>query len=634
MSSQSSDPTFPRHPLDPLSAGEVEAAVAAARATLDADQRCRFVSVSPLEAPGEEAPGRRAELVLHLPGTRALRRFVIDLECGAVESREELEGSEPAIGNDEVFAFEEVLRADPVFVEALRKRGIDDPKMVDIDPIPIGHYGRDDEDVDRRLARILAYARPTDPQSNAYARPLEGIFGLFDLGNNEILTLEDRGVVPNPPDDGEYRADRLKLRDDVRPIHISQPQGPSFSIEGHRVRWQKWDLHVGFNSREGLVLHDIGYHDDEKGLRPILKRASIAEMVVPYADPERFYQSPLDIGELLLGSLANSLTLGCDCLGVIHYFDAAIVDAAGEVVEIPNAICLHEEDDGILWKHTDFRTGVVDVRRGRRLVISSIVTAGNYEYGFFWYLQQDGIIACEIKATGIVATQAVAANEPTRFGKLVAPYLNAIHHQHIFCARLDFDLDGGGNSVTETRTLPVPAGAENPHGNGWTTESRVLATEREAQRLLDFNEARSWTVINPNSRNLVDQPVGYRIVPGENTVPFSLPDSSVRRRAGFIEKHLWVTPRTAEERYPAGEFPYMHPGGDGLPRWTQADRPIENTDLAVWYTLNHHHVPRPEDWPVMPVARLGFMLKPWGFFDRSPALDVPPAEAGAGSCHA
>jgi primary-amine oxidase len=209
-----------------------------------------------------------------------------------------------------------------------------------------------------------------------------------------------------------------------------------------------------------------------------------------------------------------------------------------------------------------------------------------------------------------------------------------MHHQHIFCARLDFDLDGGPNSVTETHTETVPKGPENPHGNAWKTVSRTFATEREAIRDLDLTEARSWTVINPESRNAVGGPVGYRLIPGENTVPFATPDSSLRSRAGFVNHHLWVTPYDAEERYPAGEFPYQHRGGDGLPRWTEADRPIEDTDVVVWYTMNHHHVPRPEDWPVMPVARLGFMLKPWGFFDRNPGLDVPPTEQGEGSCHA
>jgi len=94
-------------------------------------------------------------------------------------------------------------------------------------------------------------------------------------------------------------------------------------------------------------------------------------------------------------------------------------------------------------------------------------------------------------------------------------------------------------------------------------------------------------------------------------------------RGAFMTRHLWVTPFAAGERFPAGEYPNQHPGGAGLPEWTKADRPIENTDIVLWYTLGSHHIPRPEDWPVMPVERIGFTLQPFGFFDANPSLDVP-----------
>ena len=635
MASVSTSKASVSHPLDPLSAEEIEQVTRLVRDSRDLTSAIRFVSVSTAEQPRHStgSESRRADVVVHDRDTRTTWRLLVDLDSGRVVTASEDTGVEPAVSLEEVETFEAAIRGYPPFQEALKRRGIDDPASVAIDPAPSGSYGTPQEQDGRRTARILAYARPSDAGSNPYAHPLEGVFGVVDLNTGEIVHFEDREPVPVPDDDGEYRAERIRLRDDVRPIHISQPEGPSFAVEGHAVRWQKWNLRVGFNSREGLVLHDIGY-EDQGTVRPILHRASIAEMIVPYADPDRFYQSPLDIGELNLGTMTNSLELGCDCLGVIHYFDAAYVRADGSATRVPNAICMHEEDDGILWKHTDFRTEEVEVRRGRRLVISNIVTVGNYEYGFFWYFHQDGVIACEVKATGIVATQSVPENRPTQYGKLVAPRLNAFHHQHIFCARLDFDLDGGGNSVTEVRTESVPAGPDNPHGNGWVTASRTLPTELEARRNIDIFEARGWTVVNPNKLNAVGEPVAYRLIPGENTRPFSTEGSSVRRRAGFMDYHLWVTPHADDERYPAGEYPYQHPGGDGLPHWVQADRSIENTDVVVWYTMNHHHVPRPEDWPVMPVARIGFSLKPWGFFDRSPALDVPPPEPGAGSCHA
>lgn len=139
--------------------------------------------------------------------------------------------------------------------------------------------------------------------------------------------------------------------------------------------------------------------------------------------------------------------------------------------------------------------------------------------------------------------------------------------------------------------------------------------------------------MNPSRRNAVGEPVGYRLVPGDNTVTFAAQGSSVRRRAAFIDHHFRVTSYAPDERYPAGEYPYQHPGRDGLPQWTQANRATRDTDSVVRYTTNHHHVPRPEDRPIMPVARIGFQLKPWGFFDRNPAVDVPPSQTVDHGCH-
>jgi primary-amine oxidase len=622
------------HALDPLRPDEISATARIVRAWAGFPAGARFVSMTPAEPPrGTHGPQPRAvEVRLHHPGSRATCELVVDLDRSEVVAGVERAGVEPAMTVDEFERVEAAVRTEPRFVEALRRRGIDDPSTVDVDPVSAGAYGTPEEAGGRRVARVLAYVRP-EPGGNAYARPLEGVFGLVDVYTGELVHFEDRGIVPLPPGDGEFRADRVALREDVRPIHVAQPHGPSFTVDGHEVRWQKWRLRVGFSTREGLVLHDLEYDDDGE-VRRILDRASYAEMVVPYADPDRFYQTPLDIGEFNIGTLTNALTLGCDCLGVIHYFDAAYCDGDGEPVVVPNAICLHEEDDGMLWKHTDFRTGHVEQRRGRRLVVSSIVTVGNYDYGFYWYLHQDGTIASEVKATGIVATQAMADGSTSPYGRLVAPNLNAIHHQHVFCVRLDVALDGGPCAMREVHTEAVPEGPENPHGNAWVTVGRTLRTELEACRHIDPLSARTWIVVNPQRRNAVGEPVGYRLVPGENTLPFSASGSSARRRAGFMDHHLWVTRYEPEERYPAGEYPYQHPGGDGLPAWVQADRSIDGERLVVWYTMNHHHVPRPEDWPVMPVARIGFQLKPVGFFDRNPALDVPPSEPGEGSCHA
>ncbi|HWF72066.1 MAG TPA: tyramine oxidase, partial [Solirubrobacteraceae bacterium] len=363
--------------------------------------------------------------------------------------------------------------------------------------------------------------------------------------------------------------------------------------------------------------------------RPVLYRASFSEMVVPYGEvaPTHVWKNAFDIGEYGIGALANSLELGCDCLGEIHYFDAILSDASGEPMVLKNAVCLHEEDSSLLWKHIDWRTGETEVRRSRRLVLSFVATVGNYEYGYYWYFQQDGTIESEVKLTGIVSTGAATPGEPTPHATMVAPGLTAPYHQHFFNVRLDMMVDGPNNSVVEVDSEAVPMGPENPWGNAFTAVEKVLEREGESGRMVDPSRARYWKIVNPSVANGLGTPVAYKLEPGGNTASFVHPESSVAQRAGFITGHVWVTPYDPTQRFAAGDYPNQHPGGDGLPAWIKADRPTADTDVVVWYSMGHHHIPRPEDWPVMPVGKIGFALKPNGFFDRNPALDVPPPAA-------
>jgi len=262
--------------------------------------------------------------------------------------------------------------------------------------------------------------------------------------------------------------------------------------------------------------------------------------------------------------------------------------------------------------------------------VSFIATVGNYEYGFYWYFYQDGTIQLEVKLTGVISNGAEPPGARPRWGELVAPQVYGPIHQHFFNARLHMMVDGRGNSVYEVNTVADPPGPDNPHANAFHAEATLLRSEAHAQRIIDPLAGRFWKVINPSVTNRLGDPVGYKLVPGENVLPFARPEAQVTRRAGFMTKHLWVTRFDPRERYAAGDYPNQHPGGAGLPSYVQDDAPLENTDVVVWYTFGAHHVARPEDWPVMPVTYIGFTLKPVGFFDRNPALDVPrPLAHGA-----
>jgi primary-amine oxidase len=366
-------------------------------------------------------------------------------------------------------------------------------------------------------------------------------------------------------------------------------------------------------------------------VRPILYRGSLTEMVVPYGDPRptQARKNAFDVGEYGMGMCANSLRLGCDCLGYITYLDAHLCDSRGNPLAIQNAICIHEEDYGILWKHTDRRLpDSPEVRRSRRLVVSSISTVENYEYGFFWYFYQDGNIEFQIKLTGILSLGVARPDETLPYGTMIAPLLYAPNHQHFFNVRLDFNLDGPRNTVQQIDVVADSDGPDNPYHNAFRVRVTDLISEQQAKANLNLETMRTWKVVNPSVKNAMGQPVGYKFFPGDNAMPLASKDAWWRKRAGFVNHHVWVTPFSERERYAAGDYPNQSAGGDGLVRWTEQNRNVANEDIVLWYTFGHTHIPRPEDYPVMPAAYTGFLLKPNGFFDENPANDLPPSPAG------
>ena len=631
----------PPHPLDPLTADEVARAGSLARTHDGLGPRVRVISVAlaePLRAalsgPGADHPVERAAFVVLIDrDARKAYEAVVSLTQGRVVSWTHVPGVQPAIVLDEFFECEAAVRADPGWQAAMRQRGITDFSLAMVDPWSAGNFGIEDEK-GRRLSRTLTWVR-TSPTDNGYARPVANLVAIVDLDEMKVIAIEDHGVVPLPPEDANYSPDVAGSRPDLRPLEIRQPEGPSFALEGHELSWQKWRMRLGFTPREGLVLHRVSYRDQGRD-RPILHRAAVVDMVVPYGDPRHtyFHRNAFDVGEFGIGTLANSLVNGCDCLGEIRYLDAVVNDSRGGAVTLQNAICVHEEDYGILWKHFDWRTGYAEVRRSRRLVVSFIATVGNYEYGFYWYFYQDGTIQLEVKLTGIVSNGAVMPGETPPWGELVAPQVYAPIHQHFFNVRLDVTIDGPLNAVYEVNTVADPPGPENPHHNAFRTEASLLRSEAVAQRIVDPLRGRFWKIVNPSVRNRLGQPVGYKLVPGENVLPFAGPEAAVTKRATFMTKHLWVTRYDPRERYAAGDYPNQHPGGAGLPAYVEDDAPLDNAELVVWYTFGAHHVVRPEDWPVMPVTYIGFALKPVGFFDRNPALDVPRPEGRSCGHHA
>ncbi len=634
-----------RHPFAPLTPEEIGAAVAIIRAGQASSEHIRFVMVRLQEPSPEVALSRYPNnavprevffsLLDKTPGQIGAYEAIVNLTKGEVTSWKRVEG-QPSIIFEEFFAAEEAIRIDPRFLAALERRGITeaDLQRVRIDPWSAGNYGNEDEDARRVLRTTVHYLLDeNDPEENTYAHPIAGLHAVLDLNTMQVVRVDDFGVVPIPRKPGNYLPkDVDALRSDLKPVQIEQPEGTSFSVEdGYRVTWQKWDFLVGFSPREGLILYHIFYDG-----RPLFRSLRLAEMVVPYGDisPDHVFQNAFDVGEYGVGWLANSLELGCDCLGVIHYFDAHMTENDGSVRTIKNAVCMHEEDDGILWKHWNFRTDHTEVRRSRRLVVSFIATIGIYEYGFFWYFRQDGSVEMDVKLTGIMNIGAVGPGITPEYGELLnTDGLYAPIHQHFFSFRIEPMIDGLQNSVVETNIVPEQDRTKNRWGNAFKAVETLLSNEAQGQR--DIERDRTWKIMNPNVYNALNgRAVGYEICPGAsaNSLLLADPDSSIARRAAFARHHLWVTPFHPDEQFPAGDYPNQHAGSAGLPTWTRANRSIENTTLSVWYTVGVMHNTRIEDWPVMPVKHAGFMLRPFNFFEGNPGLDVPSSEHQGDSC--
>ncbi len=620
------------HPLDPLSEAEFRHVRSILARERGVGAGWRIASVE-LREPAKQVvrghrPGdpvtREARTVLWDTRDGTVYTALLSLTDDALLAWDVQPGRQPNGTVDEWDDCDEAMRSHPDVAAALAGRGVTDMTLVLVDVWTYGAHLIPERHAGRRIGWCDVWVRES-ATSNPYAHPVSGLKLIVDLNSMELLEIEDTSDAGFPPVQGEYAPEHVpgfQARTDRRPLEIVQPDGPSFDLDGHELRWQNWSVRLGFTGREGLVLHRISYAG-----RSVAHRLSFAEMVVPYRDPtpDHVRRTAYDIGEWGLGFMTTSLELGCDCLGEIRYLDAVVHDSAGEPRTIDNAICVHEEDNAVLWKHIDGRSGA-EVRRMRRLVVSAHVTVANYEYLVYWRFYEDAGIECEVRATGILVTTPFEGDTPPPFGTVVDVRTYAPIHQHFIVARLDMEVDGPENTVVMSETAQLPIGPDDPHGLGLTQRSVPLRTEAEGKQDFCWETQRGWKITNPGRLNAVGSPVAYKLVPGAAVPPMLDRSSPVFRRAQVLGHTLWVTPYHPEERWPCGEFVNQSATDEGLPVWTGADRSIENTDVVLWYVFGIHHVPRVEDWPVMPADTVSFWLKPTGFFDHNPALDVAPAD--------
>lgn len=621
-----------RHPLDPLSWQEqwavLEVLVAAGK--LDADTTFNRIALKPPAKdrvwsfkPGMAIP-RQAEV--HGRQGKQVFEAVVDLDRKSVAAWKEVSGEHaPWLEQDFKPDMIDELKKRPEFVEALRKRGVGHPLFVDCFVLPLGHLG-EQQYANRRIAMVLCNSMAGI--RNDWPRGVEGLVVTVDLDSKEILEIADESVVPVPRTSADLDDQAIgPLRAFPAPIEIRQPLGPGFRIEGHVVNWDRWRFHLRSDARVGTIISTVTWQDGDTD-RPVLYEGNLSEIFVPYMDPDRNWSTRtfLDAGEYSRGGLANTMTPGIDCPDHAVFFNGIVIEDNGRPKDKPRVACLFERYAGdVNWRHGE------DGRPKRELVSRWTALLGNYDYVVDWIFESDGQMRVAIGATGIVEVKMAKAKDvgdasqagprEDAHGRFVDQHLVAVNHDHFFSFRLDLDVDGMRNSFIRDLLKEERLPAGHPRGSIWVTQQTLAKTEHDARLHSDMMEPALWRVTSETRRNAVGYPTSYQLMPGMSAGPATRDDYTLMR-AGFTSNALWVTPYRADERYAAGDYPTRSLAGKGLPEWTAANRPIENTDLVLWYTIGMHHVPRAEDWPVMPVLWHDFKLRPFDFFDRNASLNT------------
>ncbi|KLO90872.1 peroxisomal amine oxidase (copper-containing) [Fusarium fujikuroi] len=646
------------HPLCPLTGDEIQASARLIESVWPQSVSLSFKVITLSEPPKEKlAPyleafdngaspsplERLAFVAYYIRGTDIFHEAIVNLTTGRIESNVKLGPNVHGnVDYDEAQRVEKLALEDPQVLAELEKLKLPEGTVVCADP---WIYGSDGVEDDVRMYQVFLYMRdpanPGEADSNHYAFPLP-VSPVIECVNYKVIRID---VLPTGADNtikllapyqpkpaNEYIPEAQELRKDLKPLHVSQPEGPSFNVTpvgetGNVISWQKWTFFVGFNQREGMVLYNVKYDN-----RPLFYRLSLSDMSVPYGDPRHPFhkKSAFDLGDAGAGATANNLKLGCDCLGSIQYLSGVICDDQGRPLPMENVICIHEQDAGIGWKHTNYRTGRAAVVRARELVLQSIITVSNYEYILMFLFNQAGEVTYEVRATGILSTQPIdheLDKTGVPFGTVVHPGVLAGVHQHIFSLRVDPMIDGHTNQLVYSEAHRIPRDPHlNPHGTGYEVVEKTI--DKTAGLDIDYDLSRVYKITNPNSLNPINgKPVGYKIMAPPFQKLMGDEESFLHKRAEFADHNIYVTTHRDRELYAGGWYTNQSRGDAGVRTWAQRNESLTpESDIVLWVQFGINHIPRIEDFPVMPVEILKVHLKPVNFFTKNPALDVPPSE--------
>eukprot|EP00250_Pteridium_aquilinum_P021357 c25097_g18_i1 orf=270-2462(+) len=652
---------LPRHPLDPLTFSEIQhvhmVLLNSSLAGISNRKHSRkagnpkpniLLHAVVLEEPekedvlawkaGDPLLPRKASVIVMVD--EAIYRMVVDLTSKTLESEEAYHGSgKPTLNFDDMNTATALPLQYPEFLESLKSRELDKKEVTCI-PVSSGWYNIKEEEGKRLIKVQCYYAGGT---GNFYMRPIEGITIVVDLDLRKVVRYIEHDNVPLPKAEGtDFRlsAQKAPMLKPLKTISLEQPDGPSFTVDGHNVKWANWEFHVKPDYRAGSIISQASVRDPVTGvLRSVLYKGFASELFVPYMDPTEgwYFKTYMDAGEYGFGLQCMPLQPLNDCPRNAHYMDGIFVDADGTPYVRPNMLCIYESYAGdVAWRHTESPISDEEIREIRpkvTLVVRVIASVANYDYILDWEFQTDGLLRVKVGMSGILmvkgtqhdtVNEAVEANEEL-YGTMLAERTVGVIHDHFITFYLDLDVDGTDNSFVQNKMVrrKTPEGL-SPRKSYWGVQKLVAKTEDDGKVKLSLFKPADYTVMNPKKKTKVGNPVSYKIVPGKTAGSLLALDDPPQIRAAFTNNQMWVTPYNRSEEYAGGLYVYASHGEETVSRWTRRDRPIEDRDIVVWYTVGFHHIPCQEDFPIMPTVTESFELKPTNFFESNPIIKTYP----------
>ncbi len=627
------------HPLNALTADEIKQAVEIVKASPDFKPNTRFTQIAlaepekakvwdfVLNGTAVDAP-RQANITM-LDGKFVIEALV-DLKDKKIMHWEPIKDAHGMVLLDDFMAVQKIVIGSQEYIDALKKRGIDDPSKVMTTPLTVGYFdGKDGLKQEDRLLKVVSYLDTGD--GNYWAHPIENLVAVVDLVGKKIIKIEEGAIVPVPMEPRPYDGrDREPVAH--KPLEITEPEGKNYTITGNMIHWQNWDFHLSLDSRVGPIISTVTFNDNGKK-RQVMYEGSLGGMIVPYGDPDVgwYFKAYLDSGDYGMGTLTSPLVRGKDVPSNAVLLNQTIPDYTGAPMEIPRAMAIFERYAGPEYKHQEMNQPNVSTER-RELVVRWISTVGNYDYIFDWIFHENGTIGIDAGATGIEAVKGVtaktmhdpSAKEDTKYGTLIDHNIVGTTHQHIYNFRLDMDVDGTNNSLVAMDPEVKPNTAGGPRTSSLQINQYNIDTEQQAAQKFDPGTIRLLS--NTSKENRMGNPVSYQIIPyAGGTHPVATgakfaPDEWIYHRLSFMDKQLWVTRYHPNEMYPEGKFPNRSTQDTGLGQFSKDNESLDNQDDVVWMTTGTTHVARAEEWPIMPTEWVHTLLKPWNFFDETPSL--------------